>query len=466
MDINTQFTQFRKQVYQNFNKYKRADILMDLVDAISSNISTRTVVELALNPLFRRHYTAIFKAISSSAFDDQQLARLAGPTLPQPQKRPFYLLGVDVTSQPRLYARTLSDRSFVHQPTVIRCNKPISVGHQYSLAAALPEKEAVKQPPAWVVPLAFQRVGSQENKELVGARQIDQLLSDPNLPFQQALCAEVEDSAYCKPEFLHANRKHANLVTIVRVRTNRTFYRMVVGSTPSAEAGKGHPTWFGVPFQLSDATTWPTSDEEIHTTFTSRRGRSYSVVVQAWHNLLMHGKTKPERIPMHEHPFTLVRVCLYDPDGKLAFTNPLWLLAIGKHRRELSALEIYQAYGQRYDLEHFFRFGKQKLLLDAFQTPVTQHEENWWRLVALAYLQLWAARPCVQSLPRPWEQYLPATQNKIISPTTVQRDLPRIIRQIGIHAPVPKRRGKSPGRSKATTLKLRPRLPVVKKAKT
>jgi len=358
MEINTQFTQFRKQVYQNFNKYKRADMLLDLVDAISSNLSAKSVVELALNPLFQRHHTAIFKAISSSALDDKQLARLAGPTLPQPQKHPFYLLGVDVTPQPRLFSRTLSDRSFVHQPTVIRCNKPITVGHQYSLAAALPEKEAVKQPPPWVAPLAIQRVGSQENKELVGAQQIDQLMSDRELPFHRALCAEVEDSAYCKPEFLHANRKHSNLVTITRVRTHRTFYRQVIESDPSGEAGKGHPTWYGDPFRLSDATTWFTPDEEIKTTFTSRRGRTYSVVIQAWHNLLMNGKTKPERIPMHEHPFTLVRVCWYDPDGKLAFQNPLWVLAIGERRREVSAVQIYQAYCQRYDLEHFFRFGK------------------------------------------------------------------------------------------------------------
>lgn len=441
-------------------------MLMDLIDAVSSNTSAKSVVELALNPLFRRHHTAIFKAIARSALDDKQLARLAGPTLPQPEKRSFYLLGVDVTPQPRLYARTLSDRSFVHQPTVIRCNKPITVGHQYSLAAALPEKEDVKQPPPWVAPLAVQRVGSQENKELVGAQQIDQLMSDPELPFHQALCAEVEDSAYCKPEYLHANRKHSALVTIVRVRTNRTFYRQVLGPDPAQETGKGHPTWFGAPFRLSEATTWPTPDEAIQTTFTSRRGRTYSVVIQAWHNLLMNGKTKPERIPMHEHPFTLVRVCLYDQDGKLAFQNPLWVLAIGERRQKLSALQIYQAYCQRYDLEHFFRFGKQKLLLDAFQTPVTHHEEKWWRLVALAYLQLWAARTCVQSLPRPWERYLPATQNKIISPTSVQRDLPRIIRQIGIQAPNPKRRGKSPGRCKATSLEPRPRLPVVRKAKT
>lgn len=36
---------------------------------------------------------------------------------------------------------------------------------------------------------------------------------------------------------------------------------------------------------------------------------------------------------------------------------------------ELFLLDIYQAYLQRYDLEYFFRFGKQKLLLDKSRRP-------------------------------------------------------------------------------------------------
>jgi hypothetical protein len=36
---------------------------VDLVDALSSNTTARTAVELALNPHFRRHYTALNKAV-------------------------------------------------------------------------------------------------------------------------------------------------------------------------------------------------------------------------------------------------------------------------------------------------------------------------------------------------------------------------------------------------------------------
>jgi hypothetical protein len=46
------------------------------------------------------------------------------------------------------------------------------------------------------------------------------------------------------------------------------------------------------------------------------------------------------------------------------------------NRMKLSLLNTCQAYLQRYDLEHFFCFGKQKLLLDKFQIPDDEHEER------------------------------------------------------------------------------------------
>ena len=59
---------------------------------------------------------------------------------------------------------------------------------------------------------------------------------------------------------------------------------------------------------------------------------------------------------------------------------------------ELSLEDCYQAYRQRYDLEHLFRFGKQKLLMTSYLTPDVKHEENWFKLTLLAYVNLWAAR--------------------------------------------------------------------------
>ncbi len=133
-------------------------------------------------------------------------------------------------------------------------------------------------------------------------------------------------------------------------------------------------------------------------------------------------------------------------------TLPLWLVVIGPRRRELSLLTIWEAYQQRYDLEHVFRFGKQRLLMDAYQTPEIAHEENWWPLVQLAYLQLWAAREMADSIPRPWERSLPRfrsedTTSSVASPSVVQRDRERILQQLGTPARSPICRGNAAGRA-------------------
>jgi hypothetical protein len=459
--VKNPLQQFRDEVYQNFNKCKRTDTLMDMVDALSCNTTAKSVVELTLNPQFQRTYSALNKAIAVKSLSDQQLARLAAKTIAAPQGRKFYLIGADVTSNPRPYAVTLPDRGFVYQPNTIQGNKPIAIGHQYSFVAVLPECDKTKVGP-WVVPLAMERVTSQANKEMVGAQQVRAILIDDELPFGKALCVEAVDSAYSKPAYLNANRDQENLVTIARARGNRTFYCGPDLETET-EDEKGHPTWYGTPFCLKAPKTWGVPDEVAETTFTSQRKVTYRVEIQAWHNRLMRGK---KDIPMHQRPFTLVKIRWYNSAGVALFQKPLWLIVMGKRRTELTLLDIYQAYLKRYDLEHFFRFGKQKLLLDKFQTPDDNHEENWWRLVALAYLQLWAAKDWVSQLPRPWERYLPSVLNKLVTPAAAQRDMNRIIRQIGTPSPAPKPRGKSPGRPKGRMLTPRKRHAVVKKVKT
>jgi len=168
---------------------------------------------------------------------------------------------------------------------------------------------------------------------------------------------------------------------------------------------------------------------------------------------------------MHKHPFTLVRIVRYDKNGKPLFKHPLWLIVMGNRRHELTLAQIYQAYIARFDIEHFFRFGKQKLLLTDFQTPEVKREENWWQLVHITYAQLWMARHVAEALPNPWERNLPNMKRQLLSPTLVQRDFARLIRQLGTPAQAPKPRGNSLGRRKGTKLPQRPRCKVVVKGK-
>ena len=438
---------------------------MNLLDAMCSVPHAKAVVEYSLAACYQRSYSTIFKAIDELALAELWLPHQVEPYLPRPRKWPFWLLIADVTPSPRPYAHTLADRGMVYQPEVVKGKLPVTIGHQYSTVVLGLEPEAGVSS-SWVLPLLNERVATTEDKEMVGCRQIERLMQDDKLPFGQDLTVEVLDSSYSKVAYLHAHRQFANLVTISRVRGNRKFYYPYTPTEEEkANPGLGRRKQYGERFSLSNQTTW-TKPNETHTfRETSRRGKVYQVEIQAWHNLLMSGKNKPERLPMHKYPFTLVCIVRYDEEGNEAFKHPLWLIVMGDCRHQLTLEQIYEAYSCRFDIEHFFRFGKQNLLLVDFQTPDVKREENWWQLGHIAYAQLWMARHVAEALPRPWERNLPAIKQRLNSPTLVQRDFARIIRQLGTPAKPPKPRGNSPGRRQGMKLPKRPRQKVVVKGR-
>jgi hypothetical protein len=465
----TALQEFRQNLYKYFSH--RADAIIELIDALASNTNARSVVELSLSSLFRREYSSVYDAIAhffvpsdlenatqEHRVHEQGLLRLIAPFLTAPEQRKYWLFGTDVTYLPRQFAQTLAERTFVHCPNAIAGNKPITIGHDYSILSYLPEKTSTGTPP-WVVPLIVRRVQSTEKASQVGAEQIAVIVTDKTLPFQDALCLLVEDSAYSGRKHLATVAILPNTVSTIRFPGNRVVYRKY--ECPEGEENTvGHPTWYGDRFDLKDPDTWPEPDETAVITFITKKGKTYTAQLEGWHNMVRTGK---KDIPMHQYPFTLVRARVLDTDGNPVFKRDMWLITIGERRQELSLVDIWEAYGQRYDVEHFYRYGKQRLLMAAYQTPDVEREENWWQIVQLAYVQLWLARSLAEALPNPWERYLPLPEPGCASPATVQRDFERIIRQIGTPAQPPKPRGNSPGRAKGDKPPPRPRQPVIKK---
>ena len=102
--VHNNLTQFRKEVYQNFNK--RADTLMEMLDALCSQTRASSVVELSLESCFQRSYSAIFKAMDEYRPGDDDLAQLAGPSLPEPQNTPLLAArgGCDPATKDRMPA--------------------------------------------------------------------------------------------------------------------------------------------------------------------------------------------------------------------------------------------------------------------------------------------------------------------------------------------------------------------------
>lgn len=478
-----QFRSFRQHLRGFFKLC--GDSIIDLLDALSSNSNgASSPAELSLSPLFERTYNSVYKAIQKSFnFNDNKkkkrkrlrnLTRLIAEVTPQPQERPFYLFATDTTPHPRPFSATLAERSYVYQPNTLTGNKPVGVGHAFSFVSLLPEKHLQKSAP-WSIPLSAERVPIGKKGIHVGIEQINVLMSDESLPWHKKLSVLVADSTYSHRSFLFDLSKYKNLVVIARVRSNRIFY-----STPpkqQEEKKRGCPKKFGECFDLSNENTWRPPDETTQIQSITKKGRQFTVTLDAWQHMLMRG-TKEEQ--MYKCPFTLVRVNVTDDTG-CAVWKPMWLIVMGEQRERIPLAEVYSCYRQRFDIaeswrcrlpsrqtfqdEHMFRFKKQRLLMTNFQTPEVEHEENWIRLVMLAYVQLWAAKQLSNYLPRPWERYSQQDHDKIVSPSTVQRDFQRIISEIGKPGNSPKPRGNSTGRVRGQTQTKRVKYPVIKKSK-
>ena len=74
-----------------------------------------------------------------------------GTVIETPKQRKFHMFGVDVTPMPRPYAKTLEDKTIIYQPNTIKGNKPINIGHSYSVLTALPPREETDHIP-WAIP--------------------------------------------------------------------------------------------------------------------------------------------------------------------------------------------------------------------------------------------------------------------------------------------------------------------------
>ena len=469
---------------------------MDLVDALSSNDKAESVVQLSLNPRFRRKYSSITDVISNFSHENQEkaeskindeppsegspeakdlqqptpndgtektesqrtsneLRRLIAKLCPLPsESRPYYLFAADCTPQPRPYARKLSDRSSVYSPNVAPGNKPIAIGHQYANLVYLPEKTPGMPP--WVLPLLNQRVDTGNLGHEVDIDLMEKLLDDSELNFNDHLSVLVCDTPHTSTNCRRRVVSHDNLVMLARIRGNRKVF-----SQPGVDAGKRR---FGEKMNLNKEGTHFPPDAEERFEITMPQGKRRTVVLKTWHDMLVRGH---DDFRADEHPFTLIRVTILNSDGAEVYSKPLWLMAQGKHRCELSARQIFESYRQRSDIEHYFRFGKQRLLLDKSQTADTEHEENWWQIALLAYVQLYLAKEASQHLPHDWERYLPQHQRTDVlpSPSHVQRDFSRILDEIGTPAAAPQTRGIPPGRQKGERQKPRPEQAVIYKGK-
>jgi len=460
---------FQKKLLNLFSNRSYASL--QLVEALAHASKPTTVVELSQETPFQRSYSVINKilnAFGANSLVNQKVmvgesvktvrnvdpiafSKITKPfsnfffeMLPQ-ENRKFRLFALDATSTPRIHAHTLDDRSYVHQANQIGI--PVTVGLETSVLTYLPEHSAGEA--NWQLPVSLERISTDTTACAVAKTQL-QLLAE-SLP--SSLTVIVADCAYGSLEPYSKDQ-----VVIARGRTDR-LGRRPAKNDEIVHKKRGRPRKYesGVIRFIEDMPpgTEGGSDEECKYEDIIKH-QQVDVLLSRWNDVYVEG---------HSELVDVVKVEIFAKhDYTKTLMPPLLLILSGKRRREITALDAYQSYRRRFDIEHFFRFVKQKLLFCSYQTPDLDHQISWWWFCFMAYWLLYQVRHIGKGSTRPWHKKQDPT--KPAGPGEIKRLFAtKIFPGLGSPSRPPISCEKSRGRELGASFPKRERKKVVKKRK-
>lgn len=395
--------------------------LASLVMSLASFEKAHSVVGLSQSPLFHHQYSSIADAINGICAKQSEYAAISTRIrhfclsyYPIPTHT-IYRFNSDSSTLIKLFSPTLPDRSQVYVPNnVIPSNKPLSVGYRTS-AITLSESDG------WQLPVAVERISTDQTATECLMKQLSGLFDDPLLPFQKAdLVVNRLDRGFGNAQYLSPSYRHDNLVSVVRLRQGQKIY------LPATEcSSRGRPAVYDkTPRYLYQASQTKTvkCKEKLHDVFQSsifevspthvqqvetitKKGKKITHKITQWNDLLLRTKRGKK---MSDKLLNLVAVVSLDTEsGAAIFKQPLFMVVSGKNKDRLSPTDAFLEYMQRYSIEPFFRFGKQTLWLDKFQTPAVQHLDNWLLVIQLAvFLLFLTACDAPHRCPK-WQKYVP-----------------------------------------------------------
>lgn len=414
---------FRQRAHQYLGRAH--DATFELIDAVLTTRKVPSFVELSRSPFFRRQWPSIYSAVHDSRPQRRRLMRLYLEQLPQ--EEPVVLVG-DHTAWPRPDAKCLPERTYEHQAQGVGGGGPITVGQGYSTLAWIPPESG-----SWALPLRHERITSWESPLSKAAFQLRQVCKELS-------CRPLTlwDSEYGCARFVLETADIA-ADKLMRLRSNLNLW-----GAPPPYSGRGRPKVHGDKFKLNDPDTWWSADE----TAILEHPKLGTVRVRCWHQLHFRQAAA--------HPMRLIQVQRLDATGHPRPARPLWLVWVGESPPPLDTL--WQRYLQRFAIDHWYRFIKQRLhwLLPKLADP--KAAERWSDLMPLATWQLWLARDLVQDQPLPWQKPQAA-----LTPGRVADSIAPLFAQLGTPTALPKPRGKSPGWPTGTPRPPKPYCPTIRK---
>jgi hypothetical protein len=158
---NTNFLQFRQQIYQLLGQVK--DAQFELLEALVTSGQIGSFVELSLSPFHRRQWHSAYAALERGTIDEVAWRELTVSVLPQQAVQVFAIDGSIWIHQ---RARTL--QCLVLEPIADKSRRVPC--HLYSSLCYIPEAHR-----SWALPMSTQRVAWVGTEAQIGIAQIADL---------------------------------------------------------------------------------------------------------------------------------------------------------------------------------------------------------------------------------------------------------------------------------------------------
>jgi hypothetical protein len=460
--------------------------------SLASYGSAKSVTGLSESPVYHYQYSSICDTIHNLAKDSRDYEGLILEILAN--LLPYYrrdspsllfglkanLLQIDVCNAEKGATRCFESRTQNYKSNnQVVGNKPVSPGYAISFV------NLYDPVTGWTLPLRSDRVLLEETDSECAHRQLKSLLSNPDLGFGESLCISVLDSKYGNAAYLSSVYAHKNLVNIVRhCHGSKIFASAPVPENQPPNAAKQYgEEYFLIPkdriYKGSNASgeyaklqsslfNLPHSDFYTEET-TMDNGREARVEVYRWNYLKIRTK---DGNSMKDKPLDMCCIRIFDAlTGEPIFKKELWFSISGQRKDEVPSKTAYLCYRQRYGIEPYFRFNKQNLFFHDYQTPDSQHFDNWRLISQLALWLLFIAEEDIDNSPKKWQKYLPANKNHTpenrtnLSLAQAYHGAQTLFCRFDQKPFLPKPTNKPHGRKTGEIQTKRPRFPIVKKPK-
>jgi hypothetical protein len=386
---------------------------VDLIYALVTNysIKAKSIVELSLNKFFNRQYSSITRAINGYYCPRKQKEKNEEARKNSRNKinnflfesateraRDIYPFVIDITGNIKKHSNKSPDRSHIYSGSIAG----MSVGHYYSFIC-------LKDTDSWMPPVAIDRIPFGENKMEFSVSQITPILK--KLPKDSiGLC--IGDSAYSCNKFVQPLYKLEHVVTITRARSNKAIYKKY----NDKKEGVGRKRQYGDKSSLNKPDSLPTPDSTEEFEEVLKKGGAQTVRLAVYEGYICRGS---KDYKMSDVEINFVKVEILKENGERKYDRDLWIEVIGKKKADISPINVYLYYKGRFDVEHLFKFGKSKLLMDKFESSDPKRDEDFMMFGAIAYHVLCKCSEILKECQiRPWEN---KEKVDLKSPSTIYR---------------------------------------------